>query len=112
VNHQPADPSYQRGDRIALEHTTDPYTRLTPGTQGTVTGYDPQHGQLHVAWDDGSTLTMLLTDGDRVRLLAPGPAPAPPAHRLRPRHAGSRAQVGGEAGDGHPPQDITDPRPG
>jgi len=46
VNHQPADPGYQRGDRIALEHTTDPYTRLTPGTQGTVTGYDPRHGQF------------------------------------------------------------------
>jgi hypothetical protein len=40
----PAEPSgtnphpYQRGDRVVLEHTTDPYTRLTPGTQGTVTG--------------------------------------------------------------------------
>jgi Domain of unknown function (DUF4314) len=76
VNRQPADPGYQRGDRIALEHTTDPYTRLTPGTQGTVTGYDPRYGQLHVAWDDGSTLSMLLTEGDRVRLLTPAP-PAP-----------------------------------
>ena len=105
-------PGYQRGDRIALEHTTDPYTRLTPGTQGTVTGYDPRHGQLHVAWDDGSTLTMLLGDGDRVRLLAPGAAPARPAHRPRRRPAGNRAQAGGEAGDGHPPQDITDPATG
>ena len=72
VNHQPADPGYQRGDRIALEHTTDPYTRLTPGTRGTVTGYDPQHGQLHVAWDDGSTPSPTAT----------GSACSPPAPRL------------------------------
>ena len=54
MNHQPADPGYQRGDRIALEHTTDPYTTLTPGTQGTVTGYDPRHGQF----SDRSTIEM------------------------------------------------------
>lgn len=66
---------YQRGDRVVLEHTSDPYTRLTPGTQGTVTRWDPQAGQLHVAWDDGSTLTMLPAEGDRVRLLTPGEQP-------------------------------------
>jgi hypothetical protein len=37
---------YQRGDRIALVATTDPYTRLTPGTQGTVIRYDPGQGQF------------------------------------------------------------------
>jgi hypothetical protein len=46
VNHQPADPGYQRGDRIALEHTTDPHTRLRPGDEGTVTRYDPKAGQF------------------------------------------------------------------
>jgi len=46
VNHQPADPGYQRGDRIALEHTTDPHTRLQPGDEGTVTSYDPRLGQF------------------------------------------------------------------
>ena len=69
-------------DRIALVHTTDPYTRLTSGTAGTVTGYDDRLGQLAVAWDDGSTLSMLLRDGDQVRLITPGAAredPAPPA---------------------------------
>jgi Domain of unknown function (DUF4314) len=76
-------PGYQRGDRIALEHTTDPYTRLKPGDQGTVTGYDPRHSQLAVAWDNGSTLAMLLADGDQVRLLTPAqhqatPRPGPP----------------------------------
>jgi hypothetical protein len=62
--------TYQRGDRIVLVHTSDPHTRLVPGTAGTVTGYDARLGQLAVAWDDGSTLAMLLHDGDQVRPLA------------------------------------------
>ena len=65
-------PGYQRGDRIALEYTADPHTRLQPGDEGTVTGYDPKLGQLNVRWDSGSTLTMLLLDGDRVRLITVG----------------------------------------
>jgi len=76
-------PGYQRGDRIALEHTTDPHTRLRPGDEGTVTGYDPRLGQLNIRWDSGSTLAMLLHDGDQVRLITPAPGqaapPAPPA---------------------------------
>jgi hypothetical protein len=76
------------------------------------TGRAARKGQLHVAWDDGSTLTMLPGDGDRVRLLAPGPAPAPPAHRPRRRPGGNPPQPRREAGDGHPPQDITDPATG
>jgi len=39
-------PGYQRGDRIALEHTTDPHTRLRPGDEGTVTGYDSRLAQF------------------------------------------------------------------
>jgi Domain of unknown function (DUF4314) len=81
-------PGYQGGDRIALVHTADLYTRLTPGAAGTVTGYDDRLGELAVAWDDGSTLSMLLRDGDQVCLItpaAPGAAedPAPPARPAR-----------------------------
>jgi hypothetical protein len=66
----------QRGDRIVLVLTSDPHTRLVPGTTGTVTSYDASLGHLAVAWDDGSTLTMLLHDGDQVRpLLSPGLRP-------------------------------------
>jgi hypothetical protein len=65
-------PGYRRGDRIALECTGDPHTRLQPGDEGTVTGYHPELGQLSVRWDSGSTLAMLLNDGDRVRLITPG----------------------------------------
>ena len=68
--------TYQRGDRIVLVLTNDPHTRLVPGTTGTVTSYDARLGQLAVAWDDGSTLAMLLHDGDQVRpLLHPGLRP-------------------------------------
>ena len=41
------------------------------GDEGTVTRHDPKLGQLDVRWDSGSTLSMLLNDGDRVRLITP-----------------------------------------
>ncbi len=62
---------FERGDRIALVHTDDPDTRLRPGDEGTVTRYDPKLAQLSVSWDSGSTLSMLLNEGDRVRLISP-----------------------------------------
>jgi hypothetical protein len=37
---------FTRGDRVALEHTDDPDTRLRPGDEGTVTRYDPKLGQF------------------------------------------------------------------
>jgi Domain of unknown function (DUF4314) len=64
---------FERGDRVALEHTDDPDTRLRPGDEGTVTRYAPKLGHLGVHWDSGSTLSMLLNDGDRVRLITPAP---------------------------------------
>ena len=66
---------FERGDRVALEHTDDPDTRLRPGDEGTVTRYHagPGKGQLDVHWDSGSTLSMLLDDGDRVRLITLAP---------------------------------------
>ena len=67
---------FERGDRVALEHTDDPDTRLRPGDEGTVTRYDPKLAQLSVNWDSGSTLSMLLNDGDRVRLITPAPGEA------------------------------------
>jgi len=68
----PAD--YQPGNRVILIATTDPHTRLTPGTCGTVTGRDDLHGQIHIAWDDGSTLSMLPAEGDQIRRIHPGSA--------------------------------------
>jgi Domain of unknown function (DUF4314) len=80
-------PGYQRGDRIALEYTDDPHTRLQPGDEGTVTSYYLRHGQLNVRWDSGSTLAMLLGDGDRVHLINPArehPGPEGGGPRMKP----------------------------
>ncbi|MEU6475365.1 DUF4314 domain-containing protein [Streptomyces sp. NPDC047017] len=59
--------TYKKGDRVALVHTTDPHTELQPGDEGTVRRYDAGLSTLRVAWDSGSTLSMLLDDGDEVR---------------------------------------------
>lgn len=91
-------PRYQRGDRIVLLSTTDPHTRLRRGDEGTVTRWNPAQGTLGVAWDSGSTLIMLLADGDDVAPAArPGTGharspepdasgPLPPAARGPARH--------------------------
>ena len=57
---------FNKGDRVQLVRTNDPHTRLTPGAQGTVTRVRESLGELTigVAWDDGSSLTMLPDEGD------------------------------------------------
>lgn len=57
-------PNEKPGDRVTLVHTSDPYTRLRPGVEGTVTLVDGV-GTLHVRWDDGSTLGLIAEAGDR-----------------------------------------------
>ncbi|OIV35485.1 hypothetical protein BIV57_21290 [Mangrovactinospora gilvigrisea] len=69
---------FRRGQRITLVHTDDPHTKLHPGTAGTVLRFDEDQQVLSVKWDDGSTLAMLLDEGDEVSLLENPPiAPAP-----------------------------------
>jgi hypothetical protein len=46
------------GKRVRFAHSGDPYTRLTPGTLGTVRLVDSA-GTLHVKWDDGTSLGMI-----------------------------------------------------
>jgi Domain of unknown function (DUF4314) len=46
------------GDRVELDSTTDPYTRVLPGTRGTVTSVDDL-GTIHVAWDGGARLGLI-----------------------------------------------------
>ncbi|OIV35231.1 hypothetical protein BIV57_22680 [Mangrovactinospora gilvigrisea] len=60
---------FRRGQRITLVHTDDPHTELRPGTAGTVLRFDEDQQVLSVKWDDGSTLAMLLDEGDEVSLL-------------------------------------------
>lgn len=47
--------SYPKGTKVKLIKMNDPYTRLQPGTLGTVTGVD-DIGTIHVNWDTGSSL--------------------------------------------------------
>lgn len=47
-----------KGKRITLIFTDDPYTRLKPGDKGTIVGEDDMK-QIQVNWDSGSTLSMI-----------------------------------------------------
>ena len=60
--------NYSPGDRIELLHTDDEYTKLRPGSLGTIEAVYEGGDVLAVAWDDGSSLSMLLDAGDQVRL--------------------------------------------
>lgn len=46
---------YTPGTRVRLIRMNDPYTKLSPGESGTVTGVD-DIGTIHVSWDCGSSL--------------------------------------------------------
>ena len=46
---------YTPGTRVVLVKMNDPYTKLEPGTRGTVISVD-DIGTIHVNWDSGSSL--------------------------------------------------------
>lgn len=58
------------GDRVRLEWTTDPYTDLQPGAEGTVTFVNTSSlGTTYfVNWDSGSTLGLVAGE-DRWQVL-------------------------------------------
>ena len=47
-----------KGKRVELISTTDPYTKLKPGDLGTYIGADDM-GQHMINWDNGSNLSMI-----------------------------------------------------
>lgn len=55
---------FRVGDRVALVRTADPFTHLQPGDEGVITFIHDE--VLGVKWDSGSTLSMILSLGDRV----------------------------------------------
>lgn len=69
----------QVGDTIELVRCDDPYTRLQPGARGKISGFGRVPGaltgggrderQVHVRWEDGSTLS-LLEGVDSFRVVA------------------------------------------
>ena len=50
--------------RLRLVHTSDPYTQLKRGDEGTAQFIDSM-GTLAVRWDSGSTLGLIPESGDR-----------------------------------------------
>lgn len=80
---------FTAGDRVELAHTDDAWTSLRPGSRGTFRSATRVSGlgftQLHVDWDDGSTLMLVPEDGDAIRH-APVEVAAPEAvadlHRI------------------------------
>ena len=58
---------YPKGTRVELVHTSDPYTKLIPGTKGTVEFVDDA-GTIQISWDNGSGLGMIPGE-DEVRKL-------------------------------------------
>ncbi|WP_099332779.1 DUF4314 domain-containing protein [Actinomyces minihominis] len=50
--------SAKRGQRVRLVYTSDPYSDLLAGSEGTVMFVDAL-GTVHVAWDSGSTLGLI-----------------------------------------------------
>ncbi len=57
------------GRRIRLVKCNDTFSKLAPGSLGTVTLVDDV-GTVHVQWDNGSTLGLCWDDGDRWNILA------------------------------------------
>lgn len=49
---------YPAGTRVVLGCMNDPYTKLRPGDQGTVTDID-DCGTVFVSWDRGSSLGLV-----------------------------------------------------
>ena len=56
-----------KGKRIELISTTDPYTGLKPGDQGTV-DFEDDMGTIHVNWDNSSQLGLVPCE-DQYKLL-------------------------------------------
>lgn len=61
------------GDRVRLLFCDDQWTKLTPGTKGTVSFVDIR-GTVHVKWDDGSSLG-LIPGVDSFQIVTEPPAP-------------------------------------
>ncbi|QSS95044.1 DUF4314 domain-containing protein [Streptomyces sp. M54] len=59
----------EKGGRVELVHTTDEYTELRPGDQGTVTRWDARLGHLEIRWDTGSKLAIIPELDDEVQRL-------------------------------------------
>jgi len=56
-----------KGKRVELVYTSDPYTRLKSGDQGTYVGQDDMHQHM-ISWDSGSNLSM-IPEEDNIKFI-------------------------------------------
>jgi len=56
------------GDRVELIKTDDTWTKLEPGSKGTVTKIDEDQDLIWVKWDNGEKLA-LLSGIDKFKIL-------------------------------------------
>lgn len=56
------------GKRVRLDASTDPYTNLRKGSEGTVEFIDAT-GTVFVKWDEGSSLGLVREAGDRFTVI-------------------------------------------
>lgn len=62
--------NYPVGTRVVLHSMDDPYAPVPPGTKGTVTYVDDM-GQIGVAWDNGSGLSLVPGEDSFSRVSEP-----------------------------------------
>ena len=55
---------FSAGDRVVLVKVADSYMKLRAGDEGSVVRVAGV--SVHVGWDSGSSLSMLLVEGDRI----------------------------------------------
>ena len=55
------------GDRIEMVHMEDPFHPIEPGQRGTVI-YIDDIGQIHMHWDNGSTLAIIPEEDEFILL--------------------------------------------
>ena len=58
---------YKPGTKVKLLHMNDPYTHITTGTVGVVTGVDDL-GTIHTTWSNGSTLGVVFGEDECARI--------------------------------------------
>ena len=69
--------SADRGQRVRLVYTSDPYSDLPAGSEGTVQFVDDL-GTVHVAWDSGSTLGLIPIEDWWEEIAKADPEPSGP----------------------------------
>jgi hypothetical protein len=63
---------FGEGDRVELVRfgPSETVSELAPGDRGTVVNVSPG-GDVRVKWDRGEALTLLVSEGDEIRLVEP-----------------------------------------